>query len=238
MDGASKDGTVELLNELKKRHSRLEVYSEKDKGQSDALRKALALVDTEYFGWLNADDFYLPNALERLLALTGQSTKPAIVYGDYVRVDADGQVIHRRKQPSFCYWDCLHYYMTIQNSAAIFSAEHARDCGGFDPRWQFAMDYDFVLRLAKGRVVSHASGYLAAFRLHNDSKTNTIDDVNIADVNAIRNKYSTTPRFLLPIAYQVAKAKVVLRMISQGCLPSRLESREKAVQSMEKDVIK
>ena len=64
MDGGSTDGSVKVLAQFGGSHPKLCWTSEHDKGQSDALNKALKLVDTEYFGWLNADDKYCPGMME------------------------------------------------------------------------------------------------------------------------------------------------------------------------------
>jgi glycosyltransferase involved in cell wall biosynthesis len=93
IDGGSTDGSLGLLKEFSRQYSSLEWVSERDTGQSDALQKGLARVDTAHFGWLNADDVYLPGGLRRLLASAqkGGSDEPGIVYGDYLILDAESR---------------------------------------------------------------------------------------------------------------------------------------------------
>lgn len=223
MDGGSTDGTVERLAEWADCHSNFVYRSEPDGGQSDACRKALELVDTEYFYWLNADDEMLDGSAERLLGAVRGNVHPAIIYGDYVRTDAEGRIYARRRQPGFNYRDCLNGYMTVQNVAAIFNAPMLREAGGFDPSLRFAMDYDMVLKLARTGEVRHVRGFCGAFRAHEASKTCTIDDVCRRETDAVRIRYGAPKSAALRwILHKVAKARVAWRMFREGILFERI----------------
>ena len=61
IDGGSADGTVDYLRGLN--DPRVRWVSEKDRGQSDAINKGLAMAGGDVVAWLNADDLYTPGAL-------------------------------------------------------------------------------------------------------------------------------------------------------------------------------
>lgn len=226
MDGGSTDGTVERLSEWASGHSNFVYRSEPDGGQADACRKALELVDTEYFYWLNADDEMLEGSIENLTSVLSGKFNPAIVYGDYLRIDADGKVFARRKQPSYNYWDCLHGYIFVQNAAAIFNANALRQSGGFDTKLKFAMDYDIVLKLGKQWPVAHVSRYCGAFRIHNHSKTMTIDSVCQAETQFLRSRYGVTKnKFVRALFEKYVHLRVALRMLFEGCATERIRER-------------
>lgn len=223
MDGGSTDGTVERLKEWAAAHPWFEFVSEKDNGQADACQKALAKVDTEYFLWLNADDELMDKAVEKLLGVIGEGEHPAIVYGDYVRIDGEGKVFAKRRQPTYSYWDCLHGYLFVQNAAAIFNAQLLRKCGGFDSSLRFVMDYDIILKLGKVGPVKHVKWFCGAFRVHATSKTTTIDDVCQKETEELRTKHGVTQnRLFRALLFKVAKMRVYMRMLFQGCMKDRL----------------
>lgn len=223
MDGGSTDGTVEILQKWASENPYFEFVSEMDKGQSDACQKALQRVDTEYFIWLNADDILLPGAAKKLLSVCERRVRPSIVYGDYVRIDGEGNVFAKRRQPSYNYWDCLHGYLFVQNAAAMFNAEMLRKVGGFDVSLRFVMDYDIILKLGKIGSVEHIKYFCGAFRVHGLSKTSTIDDVCQKETEELRIRYGvTTNRSLRLLLYKIAKLRVSIRMLFQGCLKDRL----------------
>lgn len=68
IDGASKDGTVELAESYRERMEakgiRFRVVSERDDGIYDAMNKGIRLATGDIIGLLNSDDWYEPDAVE------------------------------------------------------------------------------------------------------------------------------------------------------------------------------
>jgi glycosyltransferase involved in cell wall biosynthesis len=223
IDGGSTDGSLEVLKQFGGSHAKFYWASGIDKGQSDALNKALELVDTEYFGWLNADDKYCQQMMDKLLDPRHEEEgRPVIIYGDYMVVDEHEHILRRRRQPTFSYWDCLFGYLTVQNCGALFRADKAREAGGFDLSLEFAMDYDLVLKLGLMGEVRHVREYAGCFRMHESSKTSRLQDVCGREIDALRRKHSGCSGFGLRWRYAVSKIKVAMRMIAQGCISCRL----------------
>jgi GT2 family glycosyltransferase len=224
MDGGSTDGSVSILRDFARTHPTLEWRSEPDSGQSEALNKALALVDTPYFAWLNADDCLLPGKIGTLVQATNCAPAPVIAYGDYQVIDAGGEIKWRRRQPSFNYWDCLYSYLTVQNCAALFRTEDCRSTGGFDQNLQFCMDYDLVLRLGGNGMVRHVREYVGCFRIHEGAKTSRLQEVCEMETERVRRRVSGHSTRTLRHRYWVSSARVAARMLIEGCIGSRLRS--------------
>lgn len=224
MDGGSTDGTLAILRKYEKGHP-LVWRSEPDRGQADALSKAIRMVETDYFLWLNADDVLVAGAISNMIDYAARQGGPSIVYGDYSRIDAFGTRIAYRKQPTFNYWDCLYGYLTVQNGAALFKRSDVIAAGGFDTQLRFAMDYDLVLKLAsRGRVV-YAPIHVGSFRSHEGSKTNRMQDTCRRETALIRMRYSQRAGFSLLWRRWLAKARVTCRMFREGCVLCRVQSR-------------
>lgn len=77
IDGGSTDDTCNIVNDFITKHqnNQLKVYckslsiqliSEPDNGMYDALAKGFKLVDGDWIGYINSDDFYLPNAFKSI----------------------------------------------------------------------------------------------------------------------------------------------------------------------------
>lgn len=98
-DGASQDGTQDLLARLSAQYPMLAWASEPDEGPAQALNRAMAQVLTDpgvgLLGWLNSDDLLAPGALGRVLAHLGAHPDQVAVYGEGEHVDVDGRPLGR-----------------------------------------------------------------------------------------------------------------------------------------------
>ena len=62
IDGASKDGTLDIIREYEPRFGgRMRWISEPDKGIYDAMNKGFAMATGDVIGILNSDDFFTSN---------------------------------------------------------------------------------------------------------------------------------------------------------------------------------
>ncbi len=163
VDGASTDGTVELLE-----RSGVRYISERDGGQADAIAKGFQLACGELLTWLNADDELEPHAIARA-ALAGA----AWVYGDCEVID-DGRRTVWRPLPRYGRW-AIDAGEMIPQPGAFFSREALERAGGVDPTFEFAMDVDLWIRLVDAGVEAHyVPEVMAVFEIHPQSKTGSV----------------------------------------------------------------
>ena len=167
-DGGSNDGTVDLL----RRFDGLVWTSEPDRGQSDALNKALAKATGRWIGWLNADEFYLPRSLAVLIR-HAERVGADVVYGDCIFVDADGRF--ERLLPGHRFsGKVLREYGCYIGSCALAIRRLILDDAPWDPSLERIMDWDLYLRLLRrGARFSHVAYPAGAFRRHSQSVTLT-----------------------------------------------------------------
>jgi glycosyltransferase involved in cell wall biosynthesis len=161
-DGGSTDGTHEVLQAAP---PIVRWVVEPDGGQSDALNRALARARGEYVAWLNADEFYLPGGLGRLLD-AAKSTGVDVVYGDCVFVDEHGRVLRLLPQHPFYRRILEQFGPFIASCATIFRREALGEAP-WDPAVERIMDWDLYLRLTAAGARFHWVPYpVGAFRVH------------------------------------------------------------------------
>jgi glycosyltransferase involved in cell wall biosynthesis len=85
VDGASKDGTLEIIERY--RNSISTVISERDKGIYDAMNKGVQKATGDVIGILNSDDFYADTSVISDLVRTMQLAGSDACYADLVYVD-------------------------------------------------------------------------------------------------------------------------------------------------------
>jgi glycosyltransferase involved in cell wall biosynthesis len=175
VDGGSRDGTVDLLS----RAPGVRYVSEPDRGLSDAMNKGVAMASGEWIGWLNADDYYLPGAVERVLAAMRSHAGALWLTAPCLIVDGAGREI-RGGVTRYKRFFLRHYgrrSLLVQNYVAAPSTFVRRsallEAGGFDERFRYSMDYDLWLRLAERADPVVLDEPVAAFRMAGDSLSMT-----------------------------------------------------------------
>lgn len=88
VDGASNDGTVELINEAIPQDVCL--ISEQDSGLYDAINKGIQHCTGDIVGFLNADDWFAAPHVLRRIADTFETSHCEVVYGNVRYVDSYG----------------------------------------------------------------------------------------------------------------------------------------------------
>jgi glycosyltransferase involved in cell wall biosynthesis len=149
MDGGSTDGTQSLLDRLaQETGERLRWVSEADRGPAHAVNKAMAMAQGSVIGWLNADDVYTPNAIERAVQTLEKNPHWMMVYGRAQHIDESDRVIgsyptHRPDVPMQRLADgCFICQPTVfLRKTAIM------ELGQLDENLKAAFDFEWWLRL-------------------------------------------------------------------------------------------
>lgn len=86
IDGASTDGTVEIIRKYAEKNPCIRFVSERDKGIYDAMNKGIALATGDVVGILNSDDFYASEDSLLYVQKAFESGKTDMVYGNLLYV--------------------------------------------------------------------------------------------------------------------------------------------------------
>ena len=177
IDGASKDGTLALVNDYIERSNaadnghQVQVYSEPDGGIYDAMNKGLRSATGDYVCFLNAGDT-LPTAdtVSRIVEATTvqrspfnvqhstfnvqHSTStvqlPSVLYGDTDIVDDEGRFLHHRRlsPPEQLTWKSFRQGMLVCHQAFYARTDFAV-ANPFDLRYRFSADVDWCIRVMR-----------------------------------------------------------------------------------------
>lgn len=169
VDGASTDGTVEIL----KRYPHLKWISEPDKGQSDAMNKALRLITGDYLLYLNADDRLLTGALSAIAPYL--ESDPDFVLGD-VLVCMEGFV--RRQTPSstfrgMMFWWNFNSYC-FNPVGYLYKPQVQRAVGGMNGDNHYDMDFEFLCSVALKFPILKVPVLMGTFEVAPGTKTYSV----------------------------------------------------------------
>ena len=147
IDGASSDGTFDLLQSHRKGLAVL--VSERDCGIYDALNKGIERSCGDIVGFLHADDLYAhPDVLSHIAAIFDANPSVCAVYGDlqYVRRENTAIVVRHWKSSTYSAkrlaWGWMPPHPTL-----YVRREWYKRIGGLDTRYRIAADYFSILQM-------------------------------------------------------------------------------------------
>jgi glycosyltransferase involved in cell wall biosynthesis len=185
-DGASTDGTIELL---KDRGDRISWRSEPDSGQSQAINRGFAGVDCDIMAYLNSDDVLLPGTLATVANFFRARPDVDIVYGHRVFIDRDGHDIGRAVLPAHDA-KTLQYADYVPQETMFWRKRVWQQLKSIDESFHYALDWDFILRAqAAGFKFARLPRFLACFRVYDEQKTAATYDVGVKEMTALRLRY-------------------------------------------------
>ncbi len=169
-DNCSTDETRDVLV----RYPHVKWCSEPDRGQSDALNKAISHAQGEIIAWINADDYYKPGAFALAARELHRDSGVYAIAGRVELVDPAG-VLQTTTTPHFEGHDYLadfwsHHYGLCQ-PGVLFRREVLGRVGLLRVDLHYAMDYDFWLRLAQHYDIRVVDDVVAGYIVHPASKT-------------------------------------------------------------------
>ena len=192
IDGGSTDGTVEMLQA--REDPSLIWISERDRGQTDAVNKGLQLARGEYVGWINADDAYVQQGVERAVAHLEANSAVGAVYGFMEITDAEGRVTRTYRPAPFSWVRYLWIGDYVPTTAIVFRRDLMERRGMLDESFRDAADYDFYLRLFHGVRVDRVETSLVRFRYHPESKTAQDPALGQREALTVRQRWSRNGR--------------------------------------------
>ena len=145
VDGASTDGTLDLLAPYRERIATL--ISEPDQGLYDAMNKGVQAATGDVVAILNADDVYASTDVLARVAATFRNSGAEAVYGDlhYVAADDLSQVTRRWKAGAYAPGAFRRGWMPPHPALFVRRACYQR-WGLFTLALQSAADYELMLR--------------------------------------------------------------------------------------------
>ena len=169
-DDGSTDETPQILAEYS---DRIASERQANRGQTPTINKGWERAQGDILTWLNSDDTFLPGAVTKAVNYLQEHPDVAIVFGDTLFTEADGEPIERSKtRADFDYREfVLQCENPIAQPSAFIRREVIEDIGLLDPSYYYFMDWDFWLRAGIRHQIAYFPELLSTYRLHKDSKT-------------------------------------------------------------------
>ncbi len=209
VDGASNDGTIELIKKVAKKYKNIIWISEKDTGIYDAMNKGAKLATGKYISYLNSDDFYhdklgVENVVKKLEEKQADfSYSPVLILSE------------NKSEKTRIWIPKIYKYLThmpFGHQGLFVKKNIFIKIKLFSKKLKIASDYGFILKL----ILSNAKGILvnnifATFREGGASEDKAKDTLEKAII--FEKNYSK---------YRKYSKKEWIRFVKKRQLPIRL----------------
>ena len=191
VDDASTDNSWEVLTGYP---GPLVLHRHPNQGLSETLNQALRLATGEWVGWLNADDFYLPNAVATVRRAIEEHPDADMIWGDSIYVDRHARFLRLVAQHP-TNGRVLRLMGTHIAPCATFVRKAALPSWIFDGKLRVLMDWDLSLAmLHAGSRMIWLPTPLGAFRRHENQLG---QPASVEEHNRVRGRYGLVTNLTL-----------------------------------------
>lgn len=189
VDGGSTDGALNVLNSHPSLFSRL--ISERDTGQSAAINKGFQLATANYVAWLNSDDWYFPEVLDKVWAELETHGFPDVLICGGRKVDKDGGVL-KEVIPDSKTLARTRRIMCVVQPSIFFKKKLITNIGNVCEHLHYVMDWEYLNRTLAfpGARVCVSSLMVSAIEIRKDTKTATGGWQRAREVAWVGRKYN------------------------------------------------
>ena len=168
VDAGSTDGSREIIERYRDQIAK--VIFEPDEGPADGLNKGFAQATGEIFGYINADDAYLPGAIRKAVDAFRANRSVNVVCGHGYIVNADGAVLRRFYSDRFAAWRYVHGGVAVVQQSTFFRREAYSRVGGFNAENRISWDTELLLDMClAGCRFAVVNDFWSIFRIHDTS---------------------------------------------------------------------
>lgn len=172
VDAGSTDGSRDIIERYRPHISR--VILEPDKGPVDGLNKGFGVATGDVFGYINADDEFLPGTLGKVAERLAAEPEVDVICGHGYKVDADGVVLRRVRSSPFDLWRYVYGESVVIQQSTFFRRNAFVDAGGFNVTNRTCWDGELLVRFAQHRKrFKLVNDYWSMFRIHDQSISGT-----------------------------------------------------------------
>jgi len=151
VDGASTDGTLDLLGEYQEKGWINTLISEPDKNVYEAMNKGVRLANGEYVHIMNTDDYFANDDFFKTSLQKLEETQADFSHGDKDILNKQGEFVSIKKGDE----KSAFFRMPFRHQTMLVKKGVFNEIGEFDEKYSIASDYKFVLKMLLANKKGH-----------------------------------------------------------------------------------
>ena len=171
VNDGSTDNSLHILKKIK--DNRLEVINQPNSGVCVARNRGLSAAIGAYVAFLDADDTWRPDCLEKLYAALQNKPNVILAYCGWQNIGLPGGQGEPFVPPDYEGPDKVETLLRVclwPIHATLTKREAIEDAGGFDERFKTSEDYGLWLRIATFNKITRVAEVLAFYNHHDGTQ--------------------------------------------------------------------
>jgi glycosyltransferase involved in cell wall biosynthesis len=168
VDDGSTDQTRQIVEEFQKKDSRIKYFFQNNKGQGAARNLGIKNASGNYIAFLDSDDEFFENKLERVISYFEKDKNIGFIYTDAIII---GDYLYKKRRSEIVtpysgkIYTKLLFNNFITTSTVVVKREVLQNCGLFDESnfLRNFEDYDLWLRIAKKYKIEYIPEVLVKY---------------------------------------------------------------------------
>ncbi|MBK9174076.1 MAG: glycosyltransferase family 2 protein [Blastocatellia bacterium] len=177
IDDGSTDGSLRVLEEF---GDKVMTIVQNNQGVSRARNRGFEASSGEFIAFLDADDLWLPQKIERQISCFQEDEMLGFVHCSMTLIGPNEEPIADITNGSSGF--IADAFLRFEGEGAVVGAGSTgivrrvvfSEVGGFDPEMSTAADWDFCYRIARRHKVGFVTDPLVLYRVHNSNMHNNI----------------------------------------------------------------
>ena len=192
VDDGSTDGTGDAADSLARGDARVRVIHQPNAGLAAARNTALRTVRGDFVCFLDADDAFLPEKVEKQTDFLRANPEIGLVYSDLYLGDAQlgARQLRRTGTPPLSFPDLFVLRNWFQPIVPMLTAALVRRVGFFDESLAAAEDWDYWIRCAAETQFGYLPEPVAVYRRHPTQMSRQSERMSRAQNQLIAKHYA------------------------------------------------
>lgn len=194
IDDGSTDTTAEVVASF---GDKVRYMYQENSGSGTARNKGIKLAESPWISFLDADDYWEPDHLEKLLHCTEKNPDARLVYCGKKWVNQDGKLlpdapVQNDFPEGWIFYPLFGANYISSTSVAMADRQALLDARAFNenPEFRNAQDYDLWLRMAALNPVASVPEYTVFYRRHDSNRTLDSSSRHQGLISALENAYA------------------------------------------------
>jgi glycosyltransferase involved in cell wall biosynthesis len=178
-------GSTDRSREIISSYPQIKKVFKPDRGPSDGLINGFNMANGDYYGFINADDYLLPNALKKLELKILKDDIKFLSGKGLIKKDTGYEIINPTVLTKK---DLLYRSSIIFQQSTFFHSDLYKATNGFNFRNKTCWDYELYIDMLNTGVKHEVfDELLAVFRVHDESITGSgrLNDIYIKELERI-----------------------------------------------------